>query len=78
MKISDQLTIDFVIICKKCEREKKNSHVLLYIDWEKMYYTISCDACDTVEAYDKFAKKIDLMEIPKEGKKDEEDEIQSN
>lgn len=73
-------TTEFVIVCKKCDKEKRMHNTLLYVDWEKRYYMITCQTCNTIEAFDEFSNKIDLSKEPIKEKEDEDGEggLQSN
>ncbi len=52
----------FRISCVKCESEGKKYDTLLYVQWEKLYYMITCQTCGEMEAFDEFAKKIKIPE----------------
>lgn len=52
----------FKITCVKCDKDGKKHDTLLYVEWEKRYYMITCHNCGETEAFDEMAKKIDLKE----------------
>ncbi len=58
----NQQVAKFKIVCIKCDKEDKKHDTLLYVQWEKKYYMITCHNCGTMEAFDEFAKKIDISE----------------
>ena len=58
----NQPVAKFKIVCLKCDKEGKKHDTLLYVQWEKRYYMITCHNCGEMEAFDEFAKKIDIGE----------------
>ena len=56
----NQPVAKFKIVCLKCDKEDKKHDTLLYVQWEKRYYMITCHNCGQMEAWDEFAKKIDV------------------
>ena len=73
-----QLVTKFKITCLKCEEAKRKYETLLYVQWEKRYYMISCQTCDEMEAFDEFAKKIVIKEKGVKENEEESDETKNN
>ncbi len=56
----EELINKFQITCLNCQKTGKRHDTVLYIDWEKRYYMITCKICDATVAFDEFGKNIDL------------------
>ena len=54
----------FFITCVGCSKKEKKHDTLLYVQWEKRYYMITCHNCNEMEAFDEFGKKIEISEEP--------------
>ena len=74
----------FVIICENCQAAGRIHHTLLYVDWNKRYYMITCYKCDTTEAFNENGKKIEFKgpqletkepDLPKTSQDDDDKKI---
>ena len=50
----------FAIECLTCRINQESQHSMLYVDWKKKYYMITCLNCQNMEAFDEFGKKVEL------------------
>ena len=62
---------NFHIQCKNCEAASRKYHTLLYVDWNKKRYILSCYKCDMTEAFDENGNLIKIPETKEEPKKDD-------
>ena len=71
----------FRITCVNCDKKGDKHDTLLYVEWEKRYYMITCHKCGETEAFDEFSKKIELKEdftdLEEKGE-DEAEDLQKN
>lgn len=62
----NQPVTKFRITCVKCDEEGRKHETLIYVQWEKRYYMITCQTCGETEAFDEMAKKIEINGEEKE------------
>ena len=55
----------FNIECKDCQINKRVQNSMLYVNWEKRYYMLSCLNCNTMEAFDEFGKRVESKQDEK-------------
>lgn len=49
----------FRLQCINCDSLKRIHHTELFVNWKKYYYLLTCQNCDTIEAFDKEGRRID-------------------
>ena len=67
----------FRLQCINCDSLKRIHHTELFVNWKRHYYLLTCQNCNTTEAFDEEGRRIDLKEdspetpeIPKKEKKE--------
>jgi len=48
----------FLIICPDCEKKKLDYKTMLYVDWDKRIYTISCQNCGKLAYFDFYGNLV--------------------
>lgn len=50
----------FNIDCKDCKANQKPQNAMLYVNWEKKYYMVTCLTCNNMEVFDELSKKVEI------------------